>query len=450
MTPEVLSEIRRYIALCDPDQPLVRPDDPLYEPLDQGDPVRGGGRSCIEHLAQRIQIRGPTDATCQLFTGFLGSGKTTELRRLKTRLEADKLVPTHVVFVSFEDHIDVYAPISITDVLRVLAYALDREASMEEAIRAGKDPYTVEVGYLRRLYDFVARHDVDIKSLGFDAYGAKLMLEIKDNPNFRQRVEAAAKLRFQAFAEEATDMMSEAIIRLRAVTHAQRVVVIADGLEKLTYVGDDDRESVESAVETVFVTHASWLKLPLHVVYTFPFWLRFRAPTLGALYNGEPRVLPMVKIADPSGAPYPEGIQKLTSLVGRRMRIDRVFGASPTETLQPIIAASGGYPRDLLRMIREVISDALSLPVTPADSQRVISQLAQTYGRVIRTPDVDLLVEIARTHALPAGDGARLASFSRLFSRQLVLAYLNGEEWYDLHPLARRAAEVKQRLAAPP
>ncbi len=40
--------------------------------------------------------------------------------------------------------------------------------------------------------------------------------------------------------------------------------------------------------------------------------------------------------------------------------------------------------------------------------------------------------------------------FGRLFSRQLVLAYLNGEEWYDLHPLARLAPEVKTRLAAAP
>jgi hypothetical protein len=125
-------------------------------------------------------------------------------------------------------------------------------------------------------------------------------------------------------------------------------VVIADGLEKLTYLREEDRVKVEAATETVFVTHAAWLRLPVHVIYTFPFWLRFSASTLGALYHREPRLLP-----------------------------------------------------------------------------------------------------IAGSHALPKGDGARLASFNRLFDRQLVLTYLTGEEWYDIHPLVRRAPEVRARLDAP-
>jgi KAP family P-loop domain len=446
MTPDEIHDLQRYIARCDPEQPLMPDNVALYEPLDKGEPVRGsGGLSCIEELAQTIRLREPTGATCQLFTGFQGSGKTTELRRLATRLQADKVVPTHVVFVDFEKYIDIYTPISITDVLRVLAYALDREATAEKAIKEGKDPDKVEIGYLRRLFDFVARLDPQIKSIGYDVYGAKLMLEIKDNPDFRQRVEDALKLRFQAFAQEATDMMSEAIIRLRAATGAQRIVVVADGLEKLTYVRD---AKVESAAETVFVTHASWLRLPVHVIYTFPFWLRFRASALGALYHREPRILPMVKIAERGGGTYAEGVQKLVRLVGRRVTLDRVFGADLEHTLHPIIEASGGYPRDLLRMIRDLLSSTPSLPVTPAGAQRIVGELAQVYARVIRTPDVDILVEIARRHALPMGDGDRLAAFSRLFSRQLVLAYMNGEEWYDLHPLARLAPEVKERLAA--
>lgn len=449
MPPDLIRELQGFIARCDPEQPLLQEGDPLYEPLDQGEPVRGsGGRSCIEELAQTIRLREPAAPTCQLFTGFAGAGKTTELRRLKARLEADKLTPTHVVFVDFEQYIDRYAPISITDVLRVLAYALDHAATAAEALRKGKDPDKVEVGYLRRLFGFVARLDPQIKSIGFDAYGAKLLLEIKDNPNFRQRVEEALKLRFQAFAEEATGIMAEAIVRLRSATHAQRVVVIADGLEKLTYVDEKDREKVEVAAETVFVTHATWLRLPVHVIYTFPFWLRFRAPSLGAVYHGEPRVLPMVKIAERDGAPYREGLQKLERLVGRRVPIDRVFGPSPEETLLPILEASGGYPRDLLRMVRDLIGATDTLPVTEATARRIVQQLAQVYARVIRTPDVDLLAEVARTHALPRGDGGRLASFSRLFNVWLVLAYANGEEWYDLHPLVRRAPEVRERLAA--
>jgi hypothetical protein len=447
MNQEELREIQKYTALCDPEQPLSRPDHPLYEPLDKGAPVRGGDvLSCMEAIGQTIRRQEATAATCQLFTGFPGSGKTTELHRLKAALEADKVSPTHVVFVDCEKYIDLYTPISITDILRVLAYALDREATAEEAALQGKHLDDVEVGYLRRFFDFVARLDPQIKSIGFDAYGAKFMLEIKDNPPFRQRVEDALKLRFQAFAQEATGMMAEAIVRLRKATHAQRIVVIADGLEKLTYVSEDDREKAEAAAETVFVTHASWLRLPVHVIYTFPFWLRFRAPTLGSLYHSEPRILPMVKVLEQDGRPYEEGLTKLAHLIGRRVSLDRVFGPSPDQTLRPILVASGGYPRDLLRMIRDLLSATPALPVSPVTCERIIQRLAEVYARVIRTPDVDLLVEVARTHKLPKGDGARLATFSRLFNRWLVFAYLNGTEWYDLHPLVRRASEVSERL----
>jgi len=273
------------------------------------------------------------------------------------------------------------------------------------------------------------------------------MAEIKDNPRFRDRVEDALKLRFQAFAADAQDMMKQCITRLRSATAATRFVVIADGLEKLMYLREDDRKRIEAAVETLFVNHASWLRLPCHVIYTFPFWLRFSAPALGALYHREPRVLPMVKITDKDGKPYAEGIDKLVRLVGRRLKpLKRVFGESLEQTLYPLILASGGYPRDLLRMLRDVLLSANGLPVTPEGCKQIEDRLAQTYARVIRSSDVDILVEVARTHELPAGDDSRIAEFSRMFGRHLVLTYMNGEEWYEIHPLLRRARSVRDRL----
>ena len=45
MTPEEIHELQDYVERC-VTAPLLRTDDPLYEPLDEGEPVRGsGGRS---------------------------------------------------------------------------------------------------------------------------------------------------------------------------------------------------------------------------------------------------------------------------------------------------------------------------------------------------------------------------------------------------------------------
>jgi hypothetical protein len=434
-------ELRHLISACDPNRPLSA-GDPLYVPFDEGTPVRGtAGRSCIDVLQRLILLQ---DETCQLFTGFPGTGKTTELGRLKQRLDGSRDLPTCCIYVDFEQWLDRYTPVSITDVLRVVAHVLDREATAAE----GKDP-DEESGYVRRLWDFISHTDVELQKIGFSAYGASLMLELKNNPTFHQKAEDALRVRFQQFASEARTAMQQAILRLRQApsTNAQRIVVLADGLEKFTPLREEDRGAMEASVEGVFVQHARWLHLPCHVVYTFPLWLRFRVAELGGLYDGSPTVLPMVKIAEPDGTPYPVGVEKLVDLVRRRVRdLARVFGDDLDATLLPILHASGGYPRDLLRMVRQLLIDARAFPATLADAQRVIDELSHQYAFVVRGTNLPLLKQIATTHALPQQDAEQVAAFGRLLERWLVLAYRNGDEWYDLHPLVRRAPIVRTHL----
>lgn len=449
MNRELEHELQKYLGRCDPDSPINwQTEAGLYEPLDNG--VRGSDAlSCVDELVRTILRREVKGPTCQLFTGFPGTGKTTELRRLRRLLEERSDIPTYVLYIDFEEFIDIYSPISITDILRVMAYSLDRAATVEAAIKAGNlDPDNVKVKYLERLFEFVSSVDFQIKEIGFEAYGMQLMAEIKNNPNFRQRVNAALNLRFQVFVQEAKQMMADAIRRLKAATASGDIVIIADGLEKLTYLQDEEREKAEGSAETTYATHSKLLRLPVHVIYTFPFWLRFRAPELGALYHAEPRVLPMVKINHRDGRIAVEGREKLIALVNRRLPIERVFGPNLDATLMVIIEASGGFFKDLLRFIRDALTLTEELPVSPELCAHVVDRARQAMGRAIWTPDAQILAEIARTKDIPKGDGLKRASFSRLFINHLILTYLNGEEWYDVHPLVRRVPEVRDLIAA--
>jgi hypothetical protein len=305
-------------------------------------------------------------------------------------------------------------------------------------------------GYLRRFFEYLSVTDLELKELGFEAYGASLMFEIKNNASFRRRTEAALEGRFQQFATVARQAMSEAVVRLRKARGSKdlRVVVIADGLEKLTPLRDEDRANMETSVDTLFLTHREFLHLPCHAIYTFPLWLRFRNAQLGASYGREPLVLPMVKLNQRTGAPHEAGYEKMKEMV--RLRIDdvgSVFGSNPDLTLRPLIEASGGYPRDLLRMVRTLLTDATSFPVSREQSQQVVDDLARSYSDTILGTYLDVLVRVGQTHDLPKDDSSQLALFGYLFERWLILAYRNGEEWYDLHPLVRRAAEVQRRLS---
>lgn len=435
-----LDELRSFVRLCDPQRPLEA-NDPLYVPFDEGEPTRGSTHaSCIHALNRFIHLK---DETCQLFTGFPGTGKTTELRRLRAMLNQSRDLPTFAVYIDFEEYLDRYTPVTITDVLRIIAYCLDREATIAE----GKDP-DAQPGYLRRLFDFLSQTDVKLQHIGFHAYGQNLMLELKNNPTFRQKAEETLSARFQQFAAEAMQAMTEAVVRLRKApgTTAERVVVIADGLEKFTPLREEERRTMEASVESVFVQHARLLRLPCHVIYTFPLWLRFQVAELGSLYDSQPLILPMVKIADRSGTPYGPGLDKLSDLVARRVDVKRIFGGDPRETLLPLVRASGGYPRDLLRMVRELLVRNDKFPVSGSASERIIEDLAQEYAFVVRGTHLPILKELASTHSLPQGSSEQVAAFGRLLEKWLVLAYRNGDEWYDLHPLVRRAPLVRGEL----
>lgn len=440
--PIDLRRLQHFIKQCDPNQPLD-PGDPRYVDFDAGQPVRGSsGARCIDQIERTIVFNEPTSPVCLLFTGFPGSGKTTELRRLQRRLEENKLAPFHVVMVDFQDYRTEPTPLSILETLRVLAFELDRAATRAE----GRDP-DAEPGYLKRFYDFLKTTQIDLKGLGFAQLGATLMFEAKGNHSFRKQLEDALASRFQVFVQDAQEAMAEAVVRLRRATHAQQIVVLVDGLEKVTPLREEDREMLEASAETVFVEHAARLRLPCHVVYTFPLWLRFRHTQLDSFYHRPAQILPMVKVADPSGNAYTPGFAKLTDLVGKRLDVDVVFGQDRRETLDRLIAASGGFTRDLLRMVREVLWSANTFPVDAATIRQIIDRTAEGYVMAIRDSHAELLAEIAQTHKLPRGDDGRVALFGRLLQLYLVLAYRNGEPWFDVHPLVRGAPIVQERLA---
>src|SRR5271169_3148049 len=95
------------------DRPL-QPGDPLYQPV-YGHP---GCEDPIQLLQDNIEFA--DSESLNLFSGFRGSGKTTELFRLQQRLEQSGYV---VLYADALDYINPSAPIQISDLLIILAGA---------------------------------------------------------------------------------------------------------------------------------------------------------------------------------------------------------------------------------------------------------------------------------------------------------------------------------------
>lgn len=118
---------RKLYNLCDPDEALD-PSDPRCVDVD-GLPGDVRGVRWAEAIAQRIELS--DRAVCELITGLPGTGITTELLRLATRLRDEQNANLLVVHIDALEVLDFSSPIETPDVL--LAVLQRTEEAVAEA-----------------------------------------------------------------------------------------------------------------------------------------------------------------------------------------------------------------------------------------------------------------------------------------------------------------------------
>jgi AAA ATPase domain len=135
-------DLVRFFRACNPSKTLVagKAEDRQYY-IDFSS-VRGG--KIIQELGRTITRLSPDDPTCQLFTGHIGCGKSTELLQLKAELEQQGF---HVIYFESSQSLDM-ADVDVTDILLAIA----REVSQSlEAIKINLKP-----GYFQKLFTEIA------------------------------------------------------------------------------------------------------------------------------------------------------------------------------------------------------------------------------------------------------------------------------------------------------
>lgn len=111
-------DLQRFYDSCNPSRTLVleNPEDRQYY-IDFAS-VRGG--KVVEALERTITRLSPDKPTCQLFTGHIGCGKSTELRRLEAELKQQGF---HVVYFESTQDVDM-ADVDVTDILLAMTRQL--------------------------------------------------------------------------------------------------------------------------------------------------------------------------------------------------------------------------------------------------------------------------------------------------------------------------------------
>ncbi len=433
---------RLYYNRCRPDEPL-KPEDSRNVDLDSFE-VRG--RSWAETLAKRIEFSIADDAVespaCEFFTGLPGSGKSTEILRL-AKLLKDK-ANLLVVRVDAQEVLDLTERIDVSDIRVAIWHQAERAVLLAEGRLADE---AFKEGALDRLGQLLSNLSPGGKAeLGVP--GAKLALEMKLQPSLRQEVRQRVAKQLATFLREANNELVLLKARARACGYAG-LVVLFDSLEKLRGISSNFEEVLESA-ERLFSGGAPYLQLPVHSLYTLPpaLILRLRVPVY---------FMPMIKLAQKDGTPFPQGVTAARELIMRRVPepiLAQFFGAENNEVLEDrlrrLIQWSAGYPRELVRLLQNAILDA---PLNEATFRRLLGQAGDDYRRVVAASDLELLARVAEHRALtPQSDAERLVA-DRLLTSNVVLCYQNDTQWFGLHPAVQELPglqEAIERLRRPP
>ncbi len=431
MSPDIKAHLREFYNRLQ-DRPL-EPDDPFYVPFVQ---QAVGQSDPIQDLSTKITWS-PSQSV-HLLTGHRGSGKSTELRRLRKLLQNEGCV---VFLCDMSKFINMTTPIEITDFLISIMGAMSEEFERQ----FGASP--AEESYWERLLNFL-KTEVSIKEIKMEAgvTDAKLGLtaSLKDDPSFKRTLQTNLRGHVARLVQQSREFGASVVERIRAATKDQdkKVVLIVDSVEQIRGVGAD-ADQVYRSVENLFSGHAESLQFPLlHIVYTIPPWLTPLAPGLGARLGGGmlcnlPSVHVFKRNVGPEAIPDTIGLGTMHEIMSKRCsHWEDVFTKGQIDAMA---LDTGGDLRDFFRFIRESLVKATtggSLPVNDAIIDEVRNHLHRDM-LPIADEDMEWLKKIHQSKGPALESIAGLQRLARFFDTSLVLNYRNSDDWYDIHPLLK-------------
>lgn len=434
---------KKYYNLCNPNEALS-PEDERYFNVD-AQMADARGRDLIDTMATRIELS--DEPILELFTGLPGSGKSTELKRLAQRLELAEGANLLTVHIDARTVLDVGSPIDIPDVLVAILHKT--EAAVLEA--EGKNPAdALQAGPFTRLWDWLSGTDVELTGLNVGlsagarvegvgevkADAAKAAIDLKTHEPLRDKVRKKVNEQMTTFRKAVEDYLGALNDRAKKKKRAG-ICVIFDNLEKLRGSSTNWTNVLDSA-ERMFRDGAPYLALPVHVIYTLP-------PALVLRLSAPIRFLPMLKITDRKGKKA-AGFFAAWKLVERRIpteHLQEIFGpTSYKDRIDRLIQWSGGYPREIVRLLQEMIG-AAPFGNDNTKFNRILGDASDAYRRTITTNALPWLAQVYVDKQAAATDAKHREIVDEAFQNNVILRYQNDDSWEDLHPALHEMEPIK-------
>ncbi|MGQ4648747.1 P-loop NTPase fold protein [Lyngbya aestuarii] len=435
-------DLPRFYKASNPSKPLImgqKKDQQYYVDFSS---VRGS--KIIESLQRTITLLSPDEPTCQLFTGHIGCGKSTELLRLKLELEQEKF---HVVYFESSQDLDM-ADVDITDILLSVA------AQVSENLEATN--IKLKSSYFAKLFIEVANFLQTPIEINYDAELSinlgKITAKTKESPKLRRQLREYLEPRTSGILESLNqELLAPAITELKQRGKAG-LVVIVDNLDR---VDIRPLPSGRSQPEYLFIDRGEQLrKLNCHVVYTIPLALIFSndGETLKNRLGGglTPKILQMIPVRRRNGEEFSEGMELLRQLILLRAFPDRTSNErlelitevfETTETLDRLCRISGGHVRNLLGLLFDCLRQQ-NPPISRDCLDSVIRERRDYLASSITDDEWNLLFHVAQQQTL-RGD----IQYQILLRSMFVFEYRDLEgNWFGINPALEETQQFKSWL----
>ncbi len=353
--PTAMNDLRRRVYQAFDVIPLEPHEADLYVDLDE---VRGsaGTRAMLAN-----SIRMAQRATCHIFAGHRGCGKTTELKRLQGDLESGD-GKYFVVYCKIEEELD-QNDLDFPDILLAIVRQLSNQLKHRRKIQLSASRFQQFFKSITKVLPTGLSFDDFELDLGI----LKVTGILKSSPATRKRIRDALEERTSSLIGDANDVIGEATLKLTKAGHAG-LVIIVDDLDKMVLRPLGPNSGTNRGEDLFYHRQAHLRAFGCHVIYTMPIALAYSSvgPALSAHYDAPPSVIPMTRVFTPPGCdPFAPGVEKFRELVHKRLAKAQAVESDvfdPATVVDELIRLSGGQPRELMTLTRgAVITDALPI-----------------------------------------------------------------------------------------
>lgn len=406
----------------------LSPDSPLFQPLGS---ARGSFNPEALYRALGIdskagKLRGSTRSQYYLFTGHIGSGKSTELRQISKAISGPEQFL--VIMLDIGDQLDSnnlrYADVLIALAHQVLNILDEHQISLPAV-------------FLQKLQDWSSSKIVDrIDQLDLSAelktglkaepsipflgkLFAQLTTAIRNKVTYTESLRAEIINHFSEFAEAFNQLIQAAQEAIKTDGVGQALLFVIDGTDRL-----NEEDSVRFFLKDVHQLQ----QIRGSFIYSARIDMLFQHTQLDARF-AQTIKLPMITLVSRQNERQDTAYDCLRRLVLRRIS-PALFDSM--DDLDTLIEHSGGHPRDLIRLTNAAWQQAEDERLTQGSVQRGIAKEAASRGYVLLPDDFKQLVQIDRGQTPDSPERE-----ADLLKNLVLLEYNGSGYWRRSHPLVR-------------